>query len=167
MDDITWIIKSLENSGLLINGAPGTVSHEIKKKEGRVLPALMAPMAALLITPTVSSLIQLATSSLVKGMFGKGIIERQVLNKSKNKSITHYIFRTQSDNAIMCGVNCITIIDHMIAAKTFINYTILSSPHDYKKEWQDNIKTKKYFKSMGISTLKINMAKENVSLTLD
>ena len=35
MDDIINIVKSLEKSGLLIDGATETVKHEIKKQEGR------------------------------------------------------------------------------------------------------------------------------------
>ena len=33
MDDITWIITSLENSGLLVDCPTETVKHEIKNKK--------------------------------------------------------------------------------------------------------------------------------------
>ena len=45
--------------------------HEIKKQEGRFLPAMMAPMGASLITPIASSLIQPIASSLIKSVSGK------------------------------------------------------------------------------------------------
>ena len=37
MNDIIKIIKSLEGSGVLIDGVPEIVKHEIKKQEGRFL----------------------------------------------------------------------------------------------------------------------------------
>ena len=46
MDDITRIIKLLENSDVLINKVNKTVKHEIKNQEGRFLGALIAPFAA-------------------------------------------------------------------------------------------------------------------------
>ena len=45
MNDIIKVVKSLENSGLLTNGATETVKHEIKKQEGGFLGAMMGPMA--------------------------------------------------------------------------------------------------------------------------
>ena len=36
MDDIVKIIKSLEDSGLLIDGATETVKHKIKKARRRI-----------------------------------------------------------------------------------------------------------------------------------
>ena len=77
MDDINKIKKSLEYSGLLIDGATETVEHEIKKQEGGALPVLMTPMAASLIAPMAFSLKQLAASSFVKGTFGKGVSEKE------------------------------------------------------------------------------------------
>ena len=56
MDDIIKIVESLENSGLLIDGATETVKHEIKKQEHRFLGAMMGLMAASLIAPMASSL---------------------------------------------------------------------------------------------------------------
>ena len=71
MDDIIKIVESLEKSRLLIDGANETVKHEIKKQEGRFLPAMMAPMAASLIAPMVSSLIQPIAFSLINIITGK------------------------------------------------------------------------------------------------
>ena len=48
-DDIIKIVESLENSGLLIDGASEKVKHEIKKQEGGFLPAMVAPVLASLI----------------------------------------------------------------------------------------------------------------------
>ena len=61
MDNIIRIIKSLEISGVLIDGVT-----EIKKQEAGFLATLLAPMAASL-TATV-------TSSLIGGFFGKGVM---------------------------------------------------------------------------------------------
>ena len=49
MNDIIKIIKSLEDSGVLIDGVTETVKHEIKKQEGGSLGVLLAPLAASLV----------------------------------------------------------------------------------------------------------------------
>ena len=42
---ICWMIKSLEDLGVLIDGVTKTVKHEIKEWEGGFLGALLAPFA--------------------------------------------------------------------------------------------------------------------------
>ena len=49
MNYITKIIKCLEDSNLLIDGITETVEHEIKKEEGGIISALLAPSAASLV----------------------------------------------------------------------------------------------------------------------
>ena len=73
MDDIIKIVKSLQNLGLLIDSVTETVKHEIKKKEGGFLTAMMVDMAASLIAPMSSSLIQPIASLLIKAITGKGV----------------------------------------------------------------------------------------------
>ena len=46
VNDIIRIIKSLEDSGIFIDGVTETVKHEIKKQEGEFLSAILAPFAA-------------------------------------------------------------------------------------------------------------------------
>ena len=55
MNDIIKTIKSAEDSSVLIDGFTATVIHEIKKQEGRFLEALLAPLAASLVQPVISS----------------------------------------------------------------------------------------------------------------
>ena len=55
MKDIIRIIKLLEDSGILIDGATESVKDEIKKQEGGFLGALLAPLAASLVQPVISS----------------------------------------------------------------------------------------------------------------
>ena len=62
-----------------------------------------------------------------------------VLNKIKDKSIAHNIFRIQD---IMCGFYCIAFIEYMVTGKTLLDYTNSFSLNDYKKN--DKI-TYKYF----------------------
>ena len=64
MNDIIKIIKSLQDSGALIDGATEIVKHEVKKQEGRFLEALLALLAASLVQPVISS--------VVKGISGRG-----------------------------------------------------------------------------------------------
>ena len=65
MNDIIKTIKQLEDSNVLIESITETVKHEIKKQEHRFLPALLAPLAALLVQPVISS--------VVKCISGRGV----------------------------------------------------------------------------------------------
>ena len=76
--------------------------------------------------------------------FGIEYIPQEVLNKIRDKSITHNIFRIQDNESIMCGFYCIAFIEYMLAGKTLLDYTNLFSPNDYKKN--DKI-IYKYFKN--------------------
>ena len=75
--------------------------------------------------------------------FGIEYIPQEVLNKIKDKSVTHNIFRIQDNESIMCGFYYIAFIEYMLSRKTFLDYTNLFSPNDYKKN--DEIICK-YFK---------------------
>ena len=76
MNDIFKIIKSLEDSGVLIDGVPETVNHEIKKQEGGFFGALLVLSAASLVQPVISS--------VVKGIKGRAVRRagRGYLNKN-------------------------------------------------------------------------------------
>ena len=65
VNDIIKIIKSLEDSGVLIDGVTETVKHERKKQEGGFVGALLVPLAASLVQPVISS--------VVKGISGRGV----------------------------------------------------------------------------------------------
>ena len=65
MNNITKIIKSLEDWNVLFDGITETVKHKLKKQEGGFLPALLTPLAA--------SLLQLVISSIVWGFSGRRI----------------------------------------------------------------------------------------------
>ena len=65
MKDIIKIIKPLENSGVLIDAVTETIKDEIIKQEGWFDGALLAPLAASLVEPVISS--------VVKGVSGRGV----------------------------------------------------------------------------------------------
>ena len=65
--------------------------------------------------------------------FGTEYIPQEILSKIKNKSISHNIFRIQSDDSVMCEFYCVALIEYMIERKTLLDYTNLFSPNDYKK----------------------------------
>ena len=65
IDDIIKIIKSLDDSSVLIDGVTETVKHEIKKQEGGFAGAVVAPLAASFVQPVVSS--------VVKDIAGRGL----------------------------------------------------------------------------------------------
>ena len=64
MNDTIKIIKSLKDLGVLIDGVTETLKHDMKK-QGRFLRALLAPSAASLVQPVISS--------VVKGISGRGV----------------------------------------------------------------------------------------------
>ena len=65
MNDIK-IIKSLEDSGVIIDGVTETVKEEIKKKqEGGFLGILLAPLGASFLQPVICS--------VVKGISGRAV----------------------------------------------------------------------------------------------
>ena len=65
--------------------------------------------------------------------FGIKYIPLNVLNKIKDKSITHNIFRLQNNECIINEFCCTGLIGYMIPGKTLLDYTNLFSPNDYKK----------------------------------
>ena len=54
VDDFIKIVKSLGNSGILIDRITKAVEHQIKKQEGGFLGALLAPLAASVVQPVIS-----------------------------------------------------------------------------------------------------------------
>ena len=65
MNGIINIIKSLQDSVLLINGVTETVKHEIKTHEGNFFGILSTPVDASLVQPVISS--------VVKGISRRGV----------------------------------------------------------------------------------------------
>ena len=63
MDDILKIVKSLENSGLLLKGVSETIQHEDKEQRGGFLNMLLGTLGASLLGDVLSI-----------GLSGKGII---------------------------------------------------------------------------------------------
>ena len=63
MDDILKIVKSLENSDLLLKGVSETIQHEAKEQRGGFLSMLLGTLGASLIGDILS-----------KGLSGKGVI---------------------------------------------------------------------------------------------
>ena len=53
MNDIIKNIKSLEDSGVLIDGVTETVRHKIKKQESEFRGALLVPLAASIVQPNI------------------------------------------------------------------------------------------------------------------
>ena len=57
--------------------------------------------------------------------FGIEYILQKVLNKIKDKSVSHIIFRIQPDDCIMCEFYCICFLEQINAGKTFVDYANL------------------------------------------
>ena len=73
---IIKIIKSLEDSNVLIDGITERVKHEITKQEGGFLHVLLAPLAASLVQPLISSVIK-RISGIVVRRAGRGYIDKK------------------------------------------------------------------------------------------
>ena len=63
MDDILKIVRSLENSGLLLKGVSETIQHEAKEQRGGFFSMLLGTLGASLLGDILS-----------KGLSGKGVI---------------------------------------------------------------------------------------------
>ena len=63
MDDILKILKSLEDSNVLLKGVSETIQHEAKEKRGGILSMLLGTLGASLLGDVLS-----------KGLSGKGVI---------------------------------------------------------------------------------------------
>ena len=92
MNDIFKIIKSLEDSNVLIDGITDTVKHEIRKQEGRFLSALLAPFTASLVQPLISSVVK-AINGRIMGRAETGYINKKFLaplHRLSNIGIANY-----------------------------------------------------------------------------
>ena len=65
--------------------------------------------------------------------FGIEYIPEEVLNKIKDKSITHNTYRIQDNESNTCGFYCLAFIKYMLTRTNLLDYTNLFSPNDYKK----------------------------------
>ena len=63
---------------------------------------------------------------------GIEFIPQKVLNKIRDKSVTHNMFKIQDNDFIKCGFYCTAFIEYMLVGKTIRLYWF-SSPNDYKK----------------------------------
>ena len=63
MDDILKIVKSLEDSNILLKGVKETIQHEAKEQRGGFLSILLGTLGASLLGDILS-----------KGLSGKGVI---------------------------------------------------------------------------------------------
>ena len=94
MNDILKIVKSLENSCLLLKGVSETIQHEAKKQRGGFLSMLLGTLGASLLGDTLS-----------KGLSGKGVIRggEETIRAgygSKRPSVKNFDFSTTSFNKL-------------------------------------------------------------------
>ena len=61
------------------------------------------------------------------------IVPKEIRKLIGHKNIKINIFRIQADNATRCGYFCIGFIDFMLAGKSWIDFTSLFPPSDFKK----------------------------------
>ena len=65
--------------------------------------------------------------------FGVEHAPKEIKEFTGNKNIKANIFRVQANNSVMCGYFCIGFIDFMLAGKKLTDFTVMFSPHDFKK----------------------------------
>ena len=74
MEDLIKVVKSLEDSGLLLNGVTESVQNEVKEQRGRFLSMLLDTLAASLLGDLLSGKGAIATSQgQVVNKKGEGI----------------------------------------------------------------------------------------------
>ena len=99
------------------------------------------------------------------GSFGIEYILQEVLNKLKDKSITHNIFRIQDNGSVMSRFYCIAFIEYILAGKSLLDYTNLFSANDYRND--DKI-IYKYFRDKYVkSRVSIKKMDESRNYPLD
>ena len=67
--------------------------------------------------------------------FGVEHIPKEIRKFISNKNMKTNIFRIQVYDSIMCGYYCIRFIGFMLAGKTLTNFTNLSSPNNFKRNY--------------------------------
>ena len=87
MDDILKIIKSLEDSGLLLKGVSETIQNETKKQKGRFLSVLSGTLGASLLGDLLTK--HLSGKGVIRGV--EGVIRAgeeviKAVNRSKRSS---------------------------------------------------------------------------------
>ena len=81
MEDIIKIVKSLEDSDLLLKGVTETVQNEVKEQKGGFLSMLLGTLGASLLGNILTGRgINTAGEGIVRAGYG-----RRFLNSSKNK----------------------------------------------------------------------------------
>ena len=130
MEDITKIVKSLEDSGLLLKGVCESLQNEAREQKGGFLSTLLGTLSAGLLGNI------LAGKGINRAGKGRGInialymqdndityfdsvgvehIPKEIITFIGNKSKKTNIFRIQAYDSIMCGYFCIGFIDFMLA----------------------------------------------------
>ena len=65
--------------------------------------------------------------------FGVEHVPKEIRRTIGNKNMITNIYRIQAYDLILCRYSCIGFIDFMLKSKSFLDYTNLFSPNDYKK----------------------------------
>ena len=117
MQDLLKIVKSLKDSGILLNGIIETVKNEVKQQKGGFLSMLLGTLGA----------------SLLGDLLTKNLSGRGVIRAGEGTIRAGYGYRIQNYDSIMCGYFCIGFIDYMFKGKSLTDYTNLFSPNNFKK----------------------------------
>ena len=64
MEDIIKIVKSLENSGLLLKGVSKTIQNEVKEQNGGFLSMLLETFDAILLENMLAGKVAIVTSQV-------------------------------------------------------------------------------------------------------
>ena len=86
MKDLIEIVKSLENSGLLLKGVSKTIQNKAKEQKGRFLSMLLGTLGASLLGNILAGKGARATSQ-GRGVnrAGEGVIARSISEEKKSK----------------------------------------------------------------------------------
>ena len=90
MDDILKIVKSLEDSNVLLKGVSGTIQHEAKEQRGGFLSMLLGTLGASLLGDILSG----------KGVIRAGEVTIRAGYGSKRPSLKNFDFSGTSFNKL-------------------------------------------------------------------
>ena len=131
INDIINIIRSLEDSNVLIDGITEKRNNLFRIKDGAYVINLDNKKSKG--THCILLFID-GNTNVYFDSLGIEYIPQEVFKKIRDKSITHNIFKIQSDDSITCGFYFIAFIEYMLAGKILLDYTNLFSQNDYKKK---------------------------------
>ena len=123
MKDLLKIVKSLKDSGILLDGIIGKVNNEVKEQKDGAYVINLNEYSDIG-THWIALYVNNETVTYFDS-FGIEHIPKEVKKFIGNRNIINNIYRIQNYDSVMCGYFCIGFIDYMFNGKSLTDYTNL------------------------------------------